>query len=374
MNPPFCPYKACPNHCNPPKDQWWCHNGHHHTACFGLVPRFKCKTCRRTFSTQTFVTDYYAKRRLDYRKIEELLSSSMSVRSLARTLGCSCGSILNRADRLARQEIAAHAQLRPLATRREEVCIDGFVSFDRSQYFPNNITIAITASSRYALGFTHATLRRSGSMRPSQKKRRDELYKDIPFEPRALERSFSELLDQLARERPPRPRSPLVIITDEKREYERALRKHPLYRDQDEEHQVEHLTVNSKLPRSFWNPLFASNYLDREIRKDQAAHRRETTCFGRNVSNGLARMACYLGWHNYRKRFLIKARVGEEETHGEEAGIPAEQIARVRRKMYRRRAFLSLLSLDEVEVRVWKKRFATPGKVKGDYLPQFAFA
>ena len=53
----------------------------------------------------------------------------MSVRGLARTFRCSPGSILNRCDRLARQELAAHARLRPRACRPEDVCIDGFVSF-----------------------------------------------------------------------------------------------------------------------------------------------------------------------------------------------------------------------------------------------------
>ena len=92
-----------------------------------------------------------------------------------------------------------------------------------------------------------------------------------------------------------------------------------------------HMTVNSKLPRTVFNPLFPSNYVDRELRKDQAAHRRETTCFGRNVANGLARMACYLGWHNYSKRYLIKARVHDRRTHAAAAGIPP-QIAETTRR------------------------------------------
>src|SRR5512142_407430 len=202
FRPPFCPYKACDFHRHPPRERWWSCIGHHDTKAFGQVPRFRCSSCGRTFSTQTFSIDYYAKRRIDYARFEQLLSSSMSVRALARAFDCSCGSIINRSDRLARQELAAHAHLRPRARRYESVCADGFVGFDRSQFFPNNITLSITSVSRFVLSFTHATLRRSGRMTESQKARRSRLYRGLRFEPRALERSFSELLDELERDRP----------------------------------------------------------------------------------------------------------------------------------------------------------------------------
>jgi len=296
----------------------------------------------------------------------------MSVRALARTLHCSCGSVLNRSDRLARQALAAQARLRPYACRREDVCIDGFVSFDCSQYFPNNLTIALTAQSRFILSFSHATLRRSGRMRADQKRHAASLYAHTPFEPHPLERSFTQLLDQLERDRPPRPNAPLVIITDEKLEYERAFCAHPLFRTQDPHHRVAHLVVSSRLPRTFSNPLFASNYLDRELRKDQAAHRRETVCFSRNVANGLSRLACYCTWHNYHKPFLVKAPKDKRMTHGEVAGIPASLIATVRTTMFSSRAFLSLLPLDTCEHKLWEKTFPSPGKLTPDYLPRFA--
>jgi hypothetical protein len=369
--PPFCPYRLCINHNHPPTYRWWRRDGYHRTSCFGDVPRFQCCQCGRTFSTQTFSTDYYAKRRIDYGRLEAFLSSSMSVRALARAFVCSCGSIINRTDRLARQELAAHAALRPLARRPEDVCIDGFVAFDCSQYFPNNITISITADSRFILAYTHATLRRSGHMRPDQKRKRDWIYAGLLFERHALERSFVDILDELERDRWHRP---LVIITDEKHEYARAFTAHNLFRDQDNQRRVIHHTVNASLPRTIRNPLFPSNYLDREMRKDQAAHRRESTCFNRSVINGLSRLACYVGWHNYAKRFLIKARVDDQRTHAEEAGIPNSEVVGVRARMFRRRAFLSLLALDRLETRLWMKQFPTLGSSVLAYLPNFAMA
>ncbi len=371
--PPFCPYKACTLHHEPKQSGWWKRCGSHHTKCFGPVPRFKCRSCGRTFSTQTFSTQYWVKRIIDYQDLERRLSSSMSIRALSRDLLCSCGTIINRCDRLSRQELAAHAALRPLATRQESVCIDGFQGFDRSQYFPNNITISITSDSRFILSWTHATFRRGGAMKPSQRKRCAVLYPPVAFEKGAVKRSFRELLDELARDRPPLPDRPLIIITDEKTDYVESLSRHSLSRNRDAAHRVEHLRVSSKLPRTILNPLFPSNYLDREIRKDQAAHRRESTCFCRNAANGLSRLTCYFGYHNYVKKYLIKAPMADTRTHAEAALMDRDVIAGVRTRMYANRAFLSRIGIDGLERKLWMKRFPTPGTTKAAYLPDFAY-
>jgi len=211
-------------------------------------------------------------------------------------------------------------------------------------------------------------------MRESQKIRRDNLYSGLSFEHGAVERSFRELLDGLARERPPARFNPLIIITDEKPDYVRGLCRHALFRHQDEDHRVAHLTVNASLPRTTSNPLFPSNYLDREIRKDQAAHRRETTCFARNASNNMARLACYFGWHNYAKRFLVKAPRRMTSTHGEMAGIERSEITLERGHLFRDRAFLSREKLDAIEKRIWTKAIPTPGLAGNRLLPGYAYA
>lgn len=374
VNPPFCPNPGCHHHSDPPAQRWWVGAGFHSTLCSGKVRRFRCLSCGRSFSERTFSIDYYAKKTVDYRKLEGLAGASMCVRALGRAMGLSCDSVQNRFDRLSRQSLACHTRLRSKAGNYDSVSIDGFVSFDRSQYFPNEVTIALTSRARYVLSFTHASLKRSGMMRVSQKQRRDTLYSGLSFERGAIERSFSELLNGLARDRAPSRFRPLVVITDEKPDYARALSRHALFLCQDEDHRVAHLTVNSRLPRTTKNPLFPSNYLDREIRKDQAAHRRETTCFARNASNSMARLVCYLGWHNYAKRFLVGAPRRETSTHGEMAGIDPAAIDRERAAMFHDRAFLSLEKLDAIERRIWTKAIPTPGQVKERVLPGYAYA
>lgn len=355
-----------------PAGPWFTRYGFHWTKTFGLVPRFRCRSCGKTFSSQTFSIDYYAKRIVDYLDLLTRHAGSESVRGIGRGLGVSCGTVLNRFDRLSRQAVAMHAALRPLARVDEPVCADGFVSFDVSQYFPSEITFSITSGSRFVLDLSHATRKRSGTTTAAQKRRAAELYPKVDFERAAVTRAFRDILDSLAAERPPAPRRPLIIITDEKKEYSEALRRSRLYREQDEDHRVAHLQISSKLPRNFANPLFASNYLDREIRKDQANHHRETTCFSRNVSNAMARLACYIVHHNYRKRFSIKAPVWDGTLHAEAAGLDRDLVAASIGEMVRIRVFLTRIKLPSTLDRIWKKRHVTPLKTKADYLPAFA--
>jgi len=372
-SPPFCPNSNCQNHLEPQSSNWFLSAGFHPTKAFGPVPRFRCRSCGRTFSTQTFSIDYYAKRRVDYEDLLTRHANAESVRGMSRALGLSCGTVLNRVERLSRQAVAVHAELRPEARNLERITADGFVSFDVSQYFPSEIAISITASSRFFLDLSHATRKRSGAMTEAQQKRAAEIYPKVAFEHGAVGRGFQDLLTSLHEE--PRFSIPkfLLLITDEKKEYASALERSALYKEQDEEHRVVHARVSSKLPRTYQNPLFPSNYLDREIRKDQANHHRETTCFNRNVANGMARLVCYLVHHNYWKRFLIKARIEDERVHGEVAGIDRRHIDEALAAMFERRFFLSRIKLPATLAKIWKKAFMTPLKARAEYLPRYAF-
>jgi hypothetical protein len=156
----FCPHRDCEWHQHAPEGRWYYSVGYHHTKTFGAVQRFRCRSCGRTFSTQTFSIDFYAKRKIDYERLLLLHSSSVSGRALSRSFDASCGTISNRIDRLSRQAADLHARLRPLASPGESVCVDGFVSFTRSQFFPSEFTLSITSDSRFVLDLSHATLRR----------------------------------------------------------------------------------------------------------------------------------------------------------------------------------------------------------------------
>ncbi len=371
--PPFCPNRACKHHVMPQSAAWWRPAGVYDTVAFGTVRRFKCLSCGRGFSVQTFRLDYYAKKVVDYGKIHHAHSESMSLRGMSRHFLLSSGSVQNRLERIGRQMLGMHSILRLCLPRTEDICIDGFQSFDLSQYHPNNYTMSMTRDSRYALGSTHASLRRAGRMTTEQRELRARIDAVHSYEKKAIERSFRELLDQLDREYRHNGRQTLIIISDEHKSYARAFHKHCLFTRQSPEFRCVHHAVNSTLPRTFANPLFASNYIDREIRKDQAAHRRETACHCRNAANGVLRMWAYLGRHNYWKKFSIKASIFDERCHAELAGIAKAHIDYCKGGVYEFRVFLSRIRLFPWEEGAWLKRIATPGKKNPEYVMKFAY-
>ena len=375
--PPFCPHKDCLFHYNPPEAAaWWTLWGTYLTSAHGRVRRFKCSNCNRTFSTQTFSTHYYSKKIISFETLELLISQGMCVRACSRNLSCSPDTVLNRLDRLSRQAVALHSRLRPLASPREPLCFDGFVSFDRSQYYPNDIGVSITSYSRYVLALSHATTRRAGRCTEGQRRRKELLYKGNVFERKAVERSITEHLDIISLERAPESRYPLIITTDEKPDYRRAICSHRMFLSQSEDRRIAHRRICSRLPRTASNPLFASNYYDRELRKDLSQHRRETTCFSRNPSFAMVRMYVHMVYHNYRKRYRENQRSSDERTSAEVAGVPKEEIERQRKLMYSQRAFLSRLNLKAADFKIWVKEVWDPvaGGLKRAYLPEFANA
>ncbi|HSV55557.1 MAG TPA: hypothetical protein VLH39_00425 [Magnetospirillaceae bacterium] len=246
---PFCPNHLCNLHTIRPSSGWFTPFGVYTTRAFGSVKRFRCRTRRRSFSVQSFSIDYYAKRRVDYRGLLDRHASSESLRALSRNLRLSCGTVQNRLDRLARQGIALHAYLRRYIDNKASICVDGLVSFDVSRFFPSEITISITSDSRFVLDLSHATRRRSGAMTAAQKAKARVLYSRLQFERGAVSRTFRDILDGLSEDRRSNDGWPLILITDEKKEYQNTLFTHTLFRGQDVAHRIAHLRVHSELPR-----------------------------------------------------------------------------------------------------------------------------
>ena len=111
MQIPHCPNPACINFRSPCTGKWYQHYGSYHTKVFGKVVRFRCSTCGKTFSTQTFHINYYAKKVIDYEPIIEHLVTASGNLDLYRKLGVSAASVENRIERLSRVVLAIHASL-----------------------------------------------------------------------------------------------------------------------------------------------------------------------------------------------------------------------------------------------------------------------
>ena len=366
--PRFCPNKHCTKHTvNNQSADWFYKFGTYLTESFGYVQRFRCKDCLKTFSKQTFHLDYYAKKVLPYYTLMQQATSSMSIRALSRFHNCTTATILNKLERLSHQAIALHNKLKTNIVLKEPLVADGFESFSVSQYFPNNITLLAGKRSQFIYHFNHITIRRKGRMTDKQKKLKKVLYKQADFERKGIEKRFTELLGEIISLNKQEKHSKVMLYTDEKPDYERSI-KHLA----PDKLALTHIKVNSQKKRTKQNNLFAVNYLDRELRKDLAEHRRETVCFGRNVCQSMNRLAVYMLYHNYFKPYRIKNDVSDMPTHAEVAGVTSSLLLKEKTGLFEERYFLSHLEITNSMKTLWCKKLVTPLKVKTEKVPQYA--
>ena len=338
FRPPHCPNPECPNHFRPQGRPWYRFYAFYTTKAFGKVPRFLCTSCRKTFSSQTFRLDYYAKKRLDYRFLFQQFTSASGLRNIARNLGVRVETVANRLDRLARNAILAHEQLLLPLSLQEDLALDGFESFCGSQYHPDNTHFVVGKDSQFVYALDYVSLRRKGRMTEKQKRRRAELESLWKPPPKAVERSFGDLIRWVL-ERSWERRRPIILYTDEKPDYLRALKRDPVCRQAFFCGLIRHHRTNSREIRNHRNPLFPVNYIDREVRKDVAAHGRETVKFNRDVGEGVFRLALYLFDHNYFKPYRIGQGRLEELRHSDLAGVSREKADRWAKRFFTDRFF-----------------------------------
>ena len=262
------------------------------------IQRFQCRHCRRHFSTQTFRGDYWLKRPQLLLPVAHRLVGCSGFRQIAREFEVSPQTVLGLSARIGRQCLLFHETLRPRGELREPLCLDGFRTFERSPYHPPEGHLAIGQHSHYLFGFTDSELRRSGSMRPGQRRRREaiEARWGRP-DPRSTEREVTALLGIVTA-----GATVLILHTDEHQDYPRALaRLRHLKR-------IEHHTVSSRAARTPKNPLYAINLFDLIVRHSGANHKRETIAFSKRRQSAAGRLWLTLAWRNYDKSFSEKKR------------------------------------------------------------------
>jgi len=115
FQPPRCPYSECRQHSDPEPD-FFVRHGFYHPKCRPWpVPRFRCTSCRRTFSRQTFRMDYRDHRPDLNAKLFDLLTSGVGLRQSARVLGLTRSCTVLKA-RKAMKALAQGQTLEVLAT------------------------------------------------------------------------------------------------------------------------------------------------------------------------------------------------------------------------------------------------------------------
>jgi len=297
FQPPRCPNRSCSQHLSP-RPRFFVRKGSFKPLCRPRpVPRFRCRSCRRGFSRQTFRQDYRDHRPALNAPLFLLLASGLGLRQSARILGLS-----ERATELKARKISRH--LRRLNLNLRGPLPEGSVlQFDELETYegrrntrPLSVPVLIERDSRFVIWAEAAPLRPHGKMNAARSRalaedeRRFGRRKDLSR--RSVRRTLARGA-QLAR-----GLSKVVFQSDEKSTYP------VLARAAFGAKRLVHQTTNSRLARGTWNPLFPINHTEAMARDLAGRLRRESWLVSkkrRYLDLGLQLWAAY---RNYvRRRF-----------------------------------------------------------------------
>jgi hypothetical protein len=220
----------------------------------------------------------------------------MANRQLARDVGVSPKTVDDRLSRLGRHCMLFHWRHMEAAPPPRALVVDGFESFELSQYYPFHHHVAVEKDTDFIVYFTDSELRRKGRMTETQKKRRCQLERQFGRpDPQAVKKDMIELLCVSLS-----GQSRVTVYSDDHQSYPAALRAVPC--------DVEHHVTSSRAYRNRTNKLWEVNLLDVLIRHCGANHRRETIAWSKRRVASAERLAILLVWRNYIKRRREKVR------------------------------------------------------------------
>lgn len=216
-------------------------------------------------------------------------NGGMANRQIARDLKVNPGTIDRTLCRMGRHSLLFHAKQMQNAAPPSEIVVDGFVSFELSQYFPFHHHNAVEKDTDFFIYFADSEVRRSGTMTQEQKIRRLEL-ETIHGKPdsQAVRKDMTHLLQVTLK-----GQQSAVVHSDAHKSYPRAIR--------DTNCAITHIVTPGKNHRDKHNKLWAINLLDGLTRHSCANHKRETLSWSKRRQSSAYRMGLFMVWRNYIK-------------------------------------------------------------------------
>jgi len=287
-SPPHCTNPNCKYHNDPDKSWRYKRIGtFRRPSDQKCIQRFLCKACKKSFSTQTFSTTYWQKRPDIGLKLITKVTGGMADRQIARDLDVAPETVTRQIARLGRHCLLFHQFVMQNCPPPSEIVVDGFESFEFSQYFPMHHHVAVEKETDFFIYFTDSELRRKGRMTAYQKRRRQKLEMTLGRpDPKAIEKDMKELLVVVLRDL-----EKAIVYSDDHPAYRRALKQIRT--------RVEHKITPGKAHRDRRNNLWVINLLDRLIRHCNANHTRETLAWSKRRQGSAYRLVIMLVWRNY---------------------------------------------------------------------------
>jgi len=364
--PPFCPNPACPFHCGKAPWRYIRAGFFSRKRCEPQrIQRYRCLHCRRTFSSQTFSLTYWLHKPALLERIFYGSLSCSGLRQMAHEIGLSPATIQSYLSRLGRHCLLyQHARLKESLPREEPLVLDGFESFEYSQYFPFHFHVLIGKHSHFFYLFADSPLRRKGRMTDFQRRKREKLEQALGRpDPKSIEKEVAGLLRRTGSLFAEEPRT-LLLYSDDHPAYPRAFRRVPGLT-------IEHHVTSSLARRTTRNPLFPVNLVDLLIRHGGANHKRETIAFSKRRQGAIERLAIFQVWRNFMRSFTERRRKGGP-TPAQRAGVMERKLSL--RELLARRLFFSRGKISEPLGGYYRREVRTRAlRVNREHRLRYAF-
>lgn len=324
FEPPRCPYATCLHHRSPGRDFFVRHGSYVAAVHTDPVPRFRCRSCRRTFSRQTFRLDYRDRKPHLNVRVLMLLAGGSWFRKAARDVGLTRNNLEKKARKIFHH--AAHLNCNLLrrgplrgssldAHRPLLLQFDEFESYEtRRNTRPLTIATTIEAKSRFILAMVVAPIRPHGRMTA---RRKEAIALDEErFGPRPHLSRLACLI-ALRRANVFRPVGVQVeLATDRKWSYPEIARAALHGR------RLVHRTTSSRAPSGVGTPLFPINHVEAKARTHVGRLQREMPL----ASKRRRYLSQHLELHIARRNWARPRFYTDEDTPAQFAGYAVRRL------------------------------------------------
>jgi transposase-like protein len=307
FRPRFCPNRDCRCHAGNDPQFRWVRKGSYSRKCDRrTIPKFKCKSCGRCFSQQSFAVTYYMKKPHLLQAVAAGLVGGSAARQVARTNGCSHTTVVRLNNRLGRHTLLLMSlALENIDAIREAVNFDHFETFQYCQEMPLGINTPVGAGSWFIYDLDPVPHRRGGKMTAARKaKLQEQIERWGGIPTGSYRKSAFSVVKRLLGKVP--ADAELELISDDHPTYRPAVREacrgrrfiHRVYANPDPEAKKGPRGRQARVRNAAMFPVDQLHHL---LRHSDASHKRETIAFGRRANAILLRCFLFIVWRNFIK-------------------------------------------------------------------------
>ncbi|HEX5050924.1 MAG TPA: hypothetical protein VFZ65_04055 [Planctomycetota bacterium] len=293
FDPPRCANPGCAQH-EQPKPGFCIRHGYYRPHCrTEPIQRFRCRTCGKTFSRQTFRHDWRDRRYDRNDRLFELLASGVGLRQSARLLGLGLRSVQKKMRKLATTCALLHENLSPRLPERRTYVMDEEETYEGASIRPLTMPVLIDKQTWFVVATSVGSIRRLAPAGTARRARQEHDERQHGRRKDESSECVREVLEALRR----RIDGELELRTDEKASYATIAR-------QVFDERVLHTTTAGTALRTTHNPLFPINTTLAMTRDNCGRLRRRSWLVSKKAGWLRRQMAIFTVYRNYvRRRF-----------------------------------------------------------------------